>query len=77
MYSAFNDEDESRPSIEQPMTDSADVHVAHAEINTDHYVPQHTEDNEFTIVDVRMAKDVIRTDGLVRGIIEVLQLLKF
>lgn len=54
----LNAEYAARPSVEKQKTDSADAHVAHTEMNTDLHEPQPQEDNEMTIVDVRMAKYV-------------------
>lgn len=67
----MNDEDASPPLVEQQTTDSVDVHVDHEGMNNNRGVPKKQEDNELTIVNVHMEKDVIHKDGLGRGMIEV------
>lgn len=68
----MNEEDASRRLVEQQRKCSADVHIAHAEMSTNRDVPHPQEDNELTIVDVRMTKEVIPTD-IGRGMMEVVQ----
>lgn len=52
----LNDEDASRPSVEQQSAEIAIIHVAHVGMNTDRYVPQPQEDIELMIFEVHMEK---------------------
>lgn len=59
----LNDEDASR-TVQQQGTGNEYVHAANAYMNTVRDVSETQENNELTIVDGYMVKDVIRTDDL-------------
>lgn len=66
-----SDEEVAQLLVEQEKTGSAEVHDVHAKTSTYRDELHARDENEVTIVEMRMVNDVLRKDGLVTGRMKV------